>query len=536
MATGGENPARVYINLSTSANGSSVFAALDPTASYRESRSQPIVADISQYKFGVVRVNLTGNRNFPLLIPDIKAGQPNPWLTNYQMTISLACKELGAVTINTVTPVATTPKYFGIRTYVNDVLENEDMVSCYDFPGPALNSAAAVAASLQEQIRAGGVVRDDPVLKNIIVTVSGSTLMFSSPDIEDGSLTNWRYTVEPGADGSMLYFGFLNTFPQVALMNDYAGNITLPFPCSYTLTVGAPGTGILSCTQNMIWETQEPFQPTPPPPIPAPQPSQAYWLYDYSWFVSLFQKQINRIWSGPTSDGSLSIIQQAALANPDYTIPSKCPIVRYDVDKRRFVLEVDGRTVGKSSNGNVALTVTLNETFANLLAWGGGTYDSSGAATLGFQNATYPPGAETGESVLFTSEYSATGNGWSPVGAILFTTGLFPTRAEIVSAPHVQGADGLIGGFNSTADTSQVISDVINPASDASDYNAYPIIYVPTLIRWCDMPSGRRLLDIIDFKLKWRNGITNEENEIYLNPGSFFSAKVILQRRDISDA
>jgi hypothetical protein len=182
------------------------------------------------------------------------------------------------------------------------------------------------------------------------------------------------------------------------------------------------------------------------------------------------------------------------------------------------------------------LSITLNETFANLLAWGGGTYDASGAATLGFQNAIYPDDAKTGGLVRFSSEYTATGNGWSPVGAILFTTGLFPTRAEIVSAPHVQGSDGLVGGFNSTADTSQVISDVINPASDASDYNAFPIIYVPTLIRWCDMPSGKRLLDIIDFKLKWRNGITNEEYEIYLNPGSFFSAKVLLQRRDISDA
>lgn len=535
MATGGENPARVYINLSTSANGSSVFAALDPTASYRESRSQPIVADISQYKFGVVRVNLTGNRNFPLLIPDIKAGQPNPWLTNYQMTLSLTCKNLGAFTINTVPPVAAAPKYFGIRTFVNNVLQNEDMVYCYDLPGPALNTAAAVAASLQAQIQAGGTLRGDEVLKSLTVTAGvDSRLTFYSDKIATNpDYYSWSFTVEPGADGSMQYFGFLNTFPQSGLVNNFEGSTTLPYPCSYTITPGTPGSGVLSCTQNMMWETQEPFQPTPPPPIPAPQPSQAYWLYDYSWFVRLFQKQINAIWSGPTFDGSPSLIQQATARG--YEIASFPPTVSYDVDKRKFVLTVNKNIVGTTFDGNELLTVTLNETFANLLAWGGGTYDINGSATLGFQNANYSK-AESEGLVLFTSEYTATGNGWSPVGAILFTTGLFPTRAEIVSAPHVQGADGLIGGFNSTADTSQVISDVINPASDASDYNAFPIIYVPTLIRWCDMPSGRRLLDIIDFKLKWRNGITNEEYDIYLNPGSFFSAKVILQRRDISDA
>lgn len=513
-----ENPARLYINLSTFANGASAFATEDPLATYRESRSQPILANVSLYKFTIVRAALTGNRNFPLLIADIQDGQPNPWLTRYQFNLSLTVTNNSDVT--PVLPDAVTKR----RRLVVTVYDPSGMAIASvvgSVFGPTMNSIANVAAEITTSVQNLGLLRGDPTLQTFTASVNGNFLKFGCT-----VLPGYSVSVQPYAQSDCQFWGFPFVYPQAPSFFDGEG-LELSYPCSW---VPSSTTGPVTLTSPgvIIWAPQVSGLVTPRPPTVGGVDSgnESYFLYDITWFVRLFQTALTTAWSGSQATSILS--QADALGISIQTTP---PTVSYNSTTRKFVLSLDATSAGPSSLGFETFAMSLNEEFANLLAWPG-VYDRSGNVTsLLLDNVIH---SDDYSRVLFTGEYSATGNGWSPVGSIVFTSALFPTRAEVLSAPLIAGASG-IPQQNSSAETAQIVSDVVPGISDTTDFNAYPTLYTPTFPRWVDMPAGARVLDVVDFQVGWRNLQTGVVTPVSLNPTSGFSVKILLQRRDVPD-
>ena len=253
-----ENPARIYLNFATSANGASAYSSTDPLATYRESRSIPILADVSLYKFSVVRCSLTGNRNFPLLQASIEENQPDPWRTTYKFALQLNVANLPGVTA--VPPDAvTTTRRITIQVYnaVGTVVEG---ITSYIF-GTGLNTTAACAAALQTRVRATALNNNQSAflqsfVAQPIATGSSYIRFTSAADLPLG----YTFTVTPYVEADAQFWGFNYQWPQTALRSEpqlVAGTvpiITLPFPCSYVpssvtgRTFVAPG--------NIQWQSQ----------------------------------------------------------------------------------------------------------------------------------------------------------------------------------------------------------------------------------------------------------------------------------------
>ena len=81
------NPEHVYINMSGAAGAFKTDLSTHPVATFTEPRNQMIVQDTQLYKLAVVRCDVTGARTLPLFIPSIQTNQPDPFLTNYQISV-----------------------------------------------------------------------------------------------------------------------------------------------------------------------------------------------------------------------------------------------------------------------------------------------------------------------------------------------------------------------------------------------------------------------------------------------------------------
>jgi len=80
------------VNNTTDDQTSTGDAIQDPNIVFNETRDYPIIKDISNYNFSIVRFTMNGaNLDLPLFIPSIRdgTGQTNPNLTTYGMSIPL---------------------------------------------------------------------------------------------------------------------------------------------------------------------------------------------------------------------------------------------------------------------------------------------------------------------------------------------------------------------------------------------------------------------------------------------------------------
>ena len=295
--------------------------------------------------------------------------------------------------------------------------------------------------------------------------------------------------------------------------------LTLPYPCSYTYTPpSATGnTAQTTATAPIIWESQTTDAPIPAPPATSQDMNApAYQMYDYTWFVRLLNKTLKTAWTQvlATADGAFF---------PTFGAPS----VKYNAPRQSFVLtwDYDAATTPIGTLEKIAVSITLNEQLANLMAWPA-TYLSNGDATLIWDSAT----GSIGEPAQLTSDYPATANAWSPISSLVFMSSTLPVRAEITTPITQFGANNVV---LATADTAQILSDVVPAFSDAADWDANIILYTPTVLRWVDLNDMTGALTNLNFAVAWRNAITGDITPVKLNPTSSFSVKLLLQRKDI---
>ena len=513
------NPDIIYINLSSAATPSSTFLSLDPEAVFNESRLEPILADVSRYQMCIVRAALQGQRNFPLLIASIQSGQTNPFLTNYQLRLT--------INVNSPTYVAPTlPTRQFMTLFLYDAAGKQQAgVTLSVFAAGLSTAAEVVLALLASMVTFESVF---PFLNDVdLAAVADSAgnphlqFTFKTPANYQG----WYLAALPRQQQSVAYFGFPDVWPQNATEGlvtngDNAGLLALPLPCSY---VPGSGRGLLgsftSAVTPLMWQSQVSGVAPPFPPVTSvDEGNTSYWLYDYSWWSRMFNATLETAYQ--------DIIAQAT--NAGIVLQTQCPYITYERSTQGFVLSASPAAVGQSTNSSETMSLWLNELTSNLMAWPG-TYDASGNETVIWDSSTL---SSDGSQAELRPDYAATANAWSPVGSLVFKASQWMVRQEIMSAPRLfgSGIDAASSGGSSTNEVSQILSDVIPAVGDGSDWNAAQIIYAPQVLRWVELTGGASPLRELDFSVWWRNAATGRMYPVTLNPCASFSVKIQLHR------
>ena len=512
------NPEIIYINLSSAATPSSTFLTTDPLATFTESRLEPILADVSRYQMCIVRAALQGQRNFPLLIASIQTGQADPYLTNFQVQLT--------VKINSVTyaaPSGAARQFLTVSLFdASNQLQGAATISVL---GSTVSSVADVITGLAASAADHASIA--PFLSDLLIAqVTGADgnphLTFSLHNA-----TNYvgMYLTLAPRQAAVPYFGFPDQWPQDDLEGPVvttanAGLITLPLPCSYVKGTGVGVNGsFTSAITPMKWRSQVIGASPPYPPLTAVDEGNTnYWLYDYSWFSRLFNETLQAAYA--------DIEAQAAAAG--VTFQTQCPWVIYERSTQGFVLNASPGSVGPSSTSVETVSIWLNEETANLMAWPG-TYDLAGNSTLIWDSSVLSSDRAWAQ---LRPDYAATANAWSPVGSLVFKASQWMVRQEIMSAPRLYGSgiDAMSSSTSSTNETSQILSDVIPTLGDGSDWNASQVIYAPQVLRWVELTGGASPLRELDFSVWWRNAATGKMYPVTLNPRASFSVKLQLHR------
>lgn len=108
-------------------------AIQDPNIVFNETRDYPIIKDISNYNFSIVRFTMNGaNLDLPLFIPSIRegTGQTNPNLTNYGMAIPLQTSVVSTGSPSSTLWVQQTPSIVGQYRYYVDGSGVNQYVQC----------------------------------------------------------------------------------------------------------------------------------------------------------------------------------------------------------------------------------------------------------------------------------------------------------------------------------------------------------------------------------------------------------------------
>ena len=399
------NPEHVYINMSGAAGAFKTDLSTHPVATFTEPRNQMIVQDTQLYKLAVVRCDVTGARTLPLFIPSIQTNQPDPFLTNYQISVQA----------NQVKP-SPAP----ICTIGNSYTLNARLVGAGGWAALLVSTtdgAGSIASNVQTALdawHAGFTVTQALPYGNLIVKYSGSPFQ----------LTVGATPVVPPITESASVFGFLYqptgaTYQSLSLASttqaDGSNLIEFPNPPLYGVPIYTVGQTV---STNIQWEPQTQGLPVPFSPYSGQQSNLAYWTYDYQWFVTLFNKALSKAFTASTFSA-------------DDLLSSATPFLSYNSSTKMFSFYADPFSTPSKENpisdpasGIVRgtwVSIAFNEMLSNLLMLPC-SFDQYANAYLNFQTAsiTTPGFTQEGISswVTLTNDFSPVGSLWSPVESI----------------------------------------------------------------------------------------------------------------------
>lgn len=512
-------PKHLYFNCATQSSVDSITAGVEATATFFESRTQPLVTDIGQFVFNLARLSLTGERNFPVLQAMIQTNQPDPMRTAYTFALNLSVA--ARIESNGVLDAVT--KQRSLRVAMRDATGTTYLECLVSVFGPGLNTSAAVSAALTAAIIAAAPT--DPYLTQTVcstATIGAAehfTLTCGQP-----LPAGWSMGISPGTPDDCVFWGFPTPWSSSYIwgtnsngVNGFLVMAPLPYaypPITQMFNVSVPG--------FIQWKSQTaglslPRSPLDPRGVDLSNP--AYWAYDVEWFVDLFNSALQTTWFG--TNGVV-----AQLGSVGYTVKSACPQVSYSDDTDKFSLKFSNPSAPTNNSYGETFSMSVGQILLNLMNWPG-QYDQFGNAL----NLLVSHAVALGSSSILTSTGPATGNLWSPVGALVITTRMFPVRPEVYCNLCVCGSAGVVPSQQTSgAGSANIITDVVPNVSKASDWNNFPTLFSPTLLRLSDM-IGEGALSEIQISIGWRNLATNEIHNVILNAGAAFSAKCLFLQR-----
>lgn len=558
-----DDPRHKYINLFCTADESTQNITLQPSAIFRENRFAPVLEDAGAYQFAVARFQIGGERLLPAFVPTIELNQSNPFLTSYKISLSLTTKR---------------------RTTPYPLLDLQPILYAQAFTqegtvGPAVSITCNYV---------GGTTIDawkdqiNTAIRAIPTTPIISSLLCQTTGIPSNGRLQWGYEAlavtgkgvgvrlwSSNADAG--FFGLVRnpvvgvTEPFVVLQAVYPYTSDLyftqsPEECFQTDAVGPTFTG----SYQLVWTPQcthgnppippisTGFDPMTGSPIPAVQDSscQQLWAYDYQWVVNNFNYALQKAHEN---------LVARAFAEDVYLVQTAPPFIKFDKATRLFSLYADALsspTPGYPqgfSQGVEFLSITFNTTLSDLLLLPS-SYDDKRNGTLNFLGSSlalqsYPlpvsasfgsPGlvapASNTQWACITNDSSPLGSGWSPVAALSFQSSFIPVRSETACSPLLYSAlSPSAGSLLTSYGSERMLSDFAPDVAESADWRTNTMIYAPTFLRWADMPAENLKLQFLDFGVKWLDCRTGLLQPLFLSPGCYFYAKLVVRRKDIID-
>jgi len=136
-----------------------------------------------------------------------------------------------------------------------------------------------------------------------------------------------------------------------------------------------------------------------------------------------------------------------------------------------------------------------------------------------------------------TQDYPSTGNLWSPISSIVFTSTLLPLKNENTAQPVIYGQ----GNLGLSAPTAQsafqpIITDISLDTSAGSGSALYRqfIYYVPQAeYRMTAFEKSRQEIRTIDIQVYWKNRLNNQLYPVQMFNLSSVSLKILFRKRPV---
>lgn len=530
------DPDNVYytaniINNSTSTGGTQD----DPEAMFNETRDVPIIRDANDFNVSVLKVSINGaGKDLPLLIPQIKPGPA-------EALVGITAGTSAGATVGlplTYTVPSTWGLLVGDRVTVSGVTGDAQQI--------LFNQTGMLVISL--------------ISNTSFVAISTST----------GPTAITTITGTEGATALVIPNGLTNTI--------------------YTVTLNAvmwddPNSDVKFVTSgpvNLQWipENFDLGTPIPRTNTPTQEETDYYYLYTYNHWVCIINLALAEAYR------RLGVFADAA--QNGYQLLNRVPVVEYDENSEKFSFYTDtlGTNWGLSQgppqianlgpNGTNVFPTQIGEEFiyvgwdANFdlllsnfdtqyfgkdqIIWGAGS-DVSGPdgvnstvyipeETLIVRNkhgtnvqsaidpSTGLPYVTPNLSYVTTQDFESTSTLWTPVGSIVLTTTLIPIRSEFVSGPVVLGKGNTNNGSGTSGTASfQTILCDFNDDIIGSKWRGM-LVYTPTAeFIPVSLTTSHQEVKGIDFKINWRNRLTNQLIPLILPNTSSVQVRLLFRRK-----
>lgn len=506
----------------------------DPSAVFNETRDVPILRDANDYTVTILKVSINGaGKDLPILIPQIRPGPTDPILGGL---LSASCATGGQVvgSVLTYTVVNTYGLLLGDKVTVSGVTGNAGQQK--------FNQVNMIITGLTQTTFTALSTSAGPG------TAVGNQITVAQPNviITGGGVNNTIYTMTLNAA--------IWTSSAVKLVTSGPVNIQWISEL-FDLATAVPTTNLPSQTE-----------------------SDYYYMYSYNHWIVLVNKCLQEAYR------RLGIYAAAAVSG--YTLKNRCPTVEYDETTGKFSFYTDtlgtswgltegpptaqylgpsgtnvfptGSTqefmyVGYNNNFDLLMTNFDTQYFGkDQVIWGNTVSGPSGVSTTVYvpentlivrnktgtniQAAIDPttglPFSPSLLSYVTTQDFESTSSIWSPVASIVLTTTLIPIRSEFVSAPVVLGSGNTKNGqgTSGTASFQTVLADFSENIS--GDKWRGMIVFTPAAeFIPVSLTTSHQEIKNVDFKINWRNRLTNQLIPLILPNTSSVSVRLLFKRK-----
>jgi len=459
----------------------------DPPIRFQETRSSPLIGDISKYMFSIIRFTMDGaGKDLPLFIPNINDSQPDINQTTYSITLEYTVYYVHPTTAANESHLFRAQRFIVYRPEtVNAPLPNppNSQNSKGEFLGQDLRGRYYFVYTYQHWL---DLVNEafNSAFYDTLAAVPGT----SHPTL---SISNaWAaYWVSLGG----------NAGNQPALQG---GPPNMTYEKSSNLfSVNAPA----YCCGNQAAYTAVGSTPAT---YVAPLPIYA--------------------WSGGNANAVPGTLNPTAnVLIPSYATNllqgTELMNVFFNTDMNGLFTNFNNIFIGDELSGRTNMLLITNK--GNNLV----SYLKTGAFSTTIGN-----GAATTDGPLLVSlqqDYESTSTLWSPISSIVFSSTMIPIFPEQTGTPLTYGEGNANTPSESTSAFTPIITDISVPMIRAEDYRSF-LAYTPTgEYRLSSFTGSRSELRNIDIQVFWKNRINNILYPITMFNLSSVSIKMMFRKK-----